>query len=289
MAKLHMTSEAMVAVSARWIDPARDRHALESVAVTRALLTSLDEVHRALHQQVAQSVRRAQRVRAAAERQRELLCERRRTLALRSAELRGEVLTRLAVLAARTERAGDAAEAAGYRRLAGQLVLCCGQRQGAAPEPMTEQLALVQVRDEVLGELIDQWIAAAGERAELDVRRSRLGNSSPVSVKSSPVSGEMARREWLRMAETLEAVLEQQPAADAGDGDERARLRELILGPLRRAEALADRRAASCDRVSAPAVRSASVPAVVIAAGFGRAVGGQRARRVSVGARTWPV
>ncbi|WP_428264803.1 hypothetical protein [Haliangium sp.] len=246
MALRNLTPEAMVTVSARWLDPARDRGLIAALPIAGSLLPAVQIVHDALLTSQYLSAARATELEA-------VLAAIKDTDALHDRKKRGvyRFLTGLSEIDDDSERAeayidlrdrllplGLAETRRSYIDQAGDAERLPGRINPAAKALLDSIVA----PEGPLTDVVESWRSAALEIVRLDERRRRLEGQSGEGVGVSRGEAYAAKLDWIRVVHSLRALLQTDKAADA-------ETIERILAPLRHAEALADRRGGVDDEV----------------------------------------
>jgi hypothetical protein len=239
MALKNLSAATMVSISSSWLDPARDRPLFQALLLVAPVLPALDQVHVDLLTK--------QHLRASLESEIASLISAQATAdGIHDRSKRG-VHTLLSALA---QLARDPARSAGYLDLRDRLMPLgmmevrrpyleqVGDAEALPARLDTRALALLQSLDTPEGTLqshVDTWIAAAGELGRLEKRRGEIEVQRTTGQSVSAAQAHAARLTWIRVVRAMINLLEIDPAATP-------EIKERILTPLYRAEALADRR-----------------------------------------------
>lgn len=240
MALKNLNPSAMLSISSSWVDPARDRPVIQSLPLASALLPALDQVNGNL---IAK-----QYVRVTIEKE---------IAAVVDAELQADgthdrskrgVFTFLSALA---ELARDPGRAASYLDLRDCLMPLglmetrrpyleqVGDAEALPgrldPEKRT-LLASIETPEGPLQSHVDTWIAAAGDLGRLEKRRAEIESQRSAGQSVSAAEARAVKLTWIRVVRALVNLIEVDEAATP-------EIKDRILAPLYRAEALADRRA----------------------------------------------
>jgi hypothetical protein len=241
VAKRNLTTETMVQLSEAWLDPKRARTSLSSLPVVSALLPKIEEAHGELlaRQPAAPSGAVVARITAIQAKQAALDARHDR-------KMRGAVK----LLDALADLADDPEDAHRYQELS---VLLCPEGvkgiiksysdesgaakllEGRIDDGVKKQLGKIAIPGGKLLDTVNDWIEAAVELGALDDEKNALGKEG-----ARPSDAIDARNKWIRTAAALETALE------ISGADETAIAK--ILGPLRDAEARADRRKGTAGR-----------------------------------------
>jgi len=240
MSLLNLTTETMVTLSARWLDPKRLRNSLTALPLIVPLLPVLQQVHDDLISK--------QRTTSAAEKElADLQAEETRRDARHDRKVRGVhgFLSGLADLTDDPEAAralldlrdrllpiGIQAVTRSYVDEAGDAERLPARLDAAAKA----LLAKLQTPDGPLQVHVDAWIEEAKQLGVLEERREHLAEQIAGGA-GGPTGAEVAsaRHAWIRVVRAIESNLALDSKADPATV-------EKILGPLQRAEAKADRR-----------------------------------------------
>ncbi|HEU4410210.1 MAG TPA: hypothetical protein VFS43_33450 [Polyangiaceae bacterium] len=242
MALKNMSTETMLALSAAWTDPQRDRPAL-GASVAAPLLPKLDAAHEGLAA-TAQPATAAEAERELAELQaKEAEIDR-----VHDRKVRGTfyVLTGLAELADDPEVAEsrldlrDALIPAGLAATQRTYLEEAGDVE-ALPKRLDddhrEELGQVAVGDgRTLADEVDAWTSSARQLGELEAKRAELVAKRAAAAPERSSSVARARNRWARVVKAIAQAIEL-------DDTIAPRLDEAFLTPLRLAEAKADRKA----------------------------------------------
>lgn len=237
MAKRNLTTQTMLTISERWLDPERDRPILERYPLLSALLPRLVKAHTSL----------VEFQRASTEAQSEIAAVQKEQAALdaeHDRKIRGVfgILTGLGELAATEEKArhyfdlrdrilpdGLRATKRSYVDEGGEVVLLQGRLDDATKSALE---AIVTPEGSLYSHVLD-WMKAATALVELDEKRLDIERAAMDQTRKSDVL--RARNEWIRVGNGLEANIQLEDAS----AEDIYRL----FRHLERAEARADRRA----------------------------------------------
>lgn len=239
MALKNLSPAAMVSVSSSWVDPARDRPILQSLPLASALLPAMDQVHGNLITK--------QHVRVAIEKEIAAVIEAEASADGTHDRSKRGVFTYLSGLA---ELARDPERAASYLDLRDRLMPLglmetrrpyldqVGDAEALPGRLDPTSLTLLESLETPEGPLrihVDTWISAAGEIGRLEKRRAEIEAQRSVSQSVSASQARTVKLTWIRVVRALVNLIEVDEAATP-------EIKERILAPLHRAEALADRR-----------------------------------------------
>lgn len=239
MALKDLSSETMVTLSGRLLDPERDRPVVESLPLVAPLLPAIRMVH--------DGVISRQHLMAAIERE------------------VGRVLTGMGTadnlhdrkkrgvhgyLTALAELTDDPVRAAAYVDLRDRLMPLglmevrrsyldqVGDAQ-LLPSRLNDGsrtlIASITTPEGPLQGQVDQWIAAAAELGQLDERRAQLEAERSTGQDASPGEAYAMKLAWIRVMRSVINMLETDPQATP-------EIKDRLLAPIRRAEAQAARR-----------------------------------------------
>jgi len=257
MALGNLSVESAVGISTAWVDPEKDRPALESVPLLVPLMAEIDSSHHDLIRiQITNSANIGEL----------------RKLTDLAQDLDGrndriihglfDVLTGLHYLA------DDPAEAALVLGLRDELLpdgLKATQRsyldeagnvslvEGRLTSATRDRLTAIPLPHGTLADAVDKWIGIGKQLGDVERRRVQLSKEKDEeTVGGAEVN--RARRRWVQVAETMIQLLDLMPALD-----EETKTR--ILQPLRTAEAKADRQRQSAREKNAAAEEAGPTPA----------------------------
>jgi hypothetical protein len=240
MALKNLSPAAMVSISSSWLDPARDRAFIEALLLVAPILPALAQVHGDLLSK--------QHLRASLESEIASLVEAEATAdGVHDRSKRG-VHTLLSALA---ELARDPARIAAYLDLRDRL-MPFGMMEVRRPyleqvgdaEALPARLSpgartllesIITPEGPLQGH-VDTWLAAAGDLGRLEKRRAELEVQRTTTQSVSASQAHSVKLTWIRVVRAMLNLIEVDPAATP-------EIKERILAPLYRAEALADRRA----------------------------------------------
>jgi hypothetical protein len=240
MALKRLSSETMVTITGRLLDPERDRPALEALSLASSLIPAMEAVHDGLLSR--------QHLSAAIERELAKVLAGMATQDRLHNRKKRAVYNLLTDLAALTD---DPVRAAAYLDLRDRLLplglmevrrsyldhVGDAQRLPSRLDDASRALlASIPTLDGPLEGHVNQWIEAAAELGRLDERRAQLEAQRSTGQDASPRQAYAAKRAWIRMIRSLIKVIEIDPQATP-------EIKERLLAPIRRAEALAERRA----------------------------------------------
>lgn len=244
MALKNLSSETMVTITGRLLDPERDRPVVETLPLVSPLIPAMEMVHQGLLSR--------QHLVAAIER-----------------EL-AKVLTDLSsfdklhdrkkrsvhgYLTALSELTDDPARAAAYLDLRDRLMPLglmevrrsyidqVGDAQlmpSRLDDAARALLSSITTPDGPLESHVDQWVQAAAEIGRLDERRAQLEAQRSTGQDASPGEAYAMRLAWIRVIRSVINMVEIDPQATP-------EIRERLLAPIRRAESLAGRRRGGVD------------------------------------------
>lgn len=243
MSLLNLTTETMVTLSARWLDPKRLRKSLTALPLIAPLVPVLERAHVDLISK--------QRTTSAVEKElAEIQAEEMRRDTRHDRKVRGVY----GFLGSLAELAEDAAAAAALLDLRDRLLPIGVQavtrsyvdeagdaeRLSARLDAASKKLlAKTQTPDGPLQMHVDVWLEEARQLGALEERRDQLSKAIAGGA-GGPTQQEVAsaRHAWIRVVRAIESNLALEPKADAETVEQ-------ILAPLRRAESKADRRRTS--------------------------------------------
>jgi hypothetical protein len=239
MALKNLSSETMVTITARLLDPERDRPAVETLPLVSPLIPAMELVHNGLLSR--------QHLIAAIERELAKVLDGISSFdKLHDRKKRG-VYSCLTALAELTD---DPARAAAYLDLRDRLMplglmevrrpyleqVGDAQRLPARlDEASRALLASIATPEGPMQSEVDQWVEAALEIGRLDEHRAQLEAQRSTGQEASPGEAYAVRLSWMRVMRSVLDMLEIDPRATP-------EIKERLLAPLRRAEAMADRR-----------------------------------------------
>jgi hypothetical protein len=239
MALKNLSSEAMVTITARLLDPERDRPVIEAVPLAAPLIPAMEMVHNGLLSR--------QHLIAAIERElAKVLAGLSDTDKLHDRKKRA-VHGYLTALAELTE---DPVRAAAYLDLRDRLMPLglmevrrsyidqIGDAQllpSRLDDASRSLLAATVTPEGPLEGHVNQWIAAAVEIGRLDERRAQLEAQRSTGQDASPGEAYAMKLAWIRVMRSVINMLEIDPKATP-------EIKDRLLAPLHRAEAMADRR-----------------------------------------------
>lgn len=240
MALKNLSPAVMVSLSSSWLDPARDRPAIEALLLVAPLLPALAQVHGNLLSK--------QHLRASLESEVASLVEAEATAdGIHDRSKRGVH----ALLTALAELTRDPARSAAYLDLRDRLM---PQGMMEVRRPYLEQvgdaealparldpparslLESITTPEGPLQSHVDTWIAAAGDLGRLEKRRAELEVQRTTTQSVSASQAHSVKLTWIRVVRAMLNLIEVDPAATP-------EIRDRLLAPLYRAEAQADRRA----------------------------------------------
>lgn len=208
MSKRNLTTQIMLSISERWLDPERERPVLERYPLTAPILSHLGKAHTSLvsfqraSTETQEAVAAVQREQAAVD-------------AEHDRKIRGVfgVLTGLAELAASEERArhyldlrdrllpeGLRAVQRSYMGQAGEIPLL----KGRLDEKTRRALSEIQTPEGPLTVHVDAWMSAASKLSDLEGKRMDIVEASGDTRKADV---QRARNEWIRVVNGLRANL----------------------------------------------------------------------------------
>ena len=240
MSLLNLTTETMVVQSERWLDPKRLRKSLTALPLIVPLMPVLQKVHDDLltTQKVTTTTEKDLAAVSAEEARRDARHDR---------KVRGSYnyLGALAELTDDPEAAGalldlrDRLVPLGPTAITRSYVDEAGDAKrlpARLDDASRKLLGKLQTPDGPLQVHVDAWVEEAQQLGVLEERREHLEKDLKGGA-GGPTAADVlaARHAWIRAVRALESNLALEPKADA-------ELVEKILGPLRRAEAKADRR-----------------------------------------------
>jgi hypothetical protein len=235
----NLSAEVMVTLSARLLDPERDRPVVESLPLVSPLIPAVQMVHDGLLAR--------QHLIAAIERElAKVLADMATSDKLHDRKKRG-VHGYLTALAELTD---DPVRAAAYLDLRDRLMPLglmevrrsyldqVGDAQ-LLPSRMNDAsrtlITSITTPEGPLQSQVDQWIAAAAELGRLDERRAQLEAERSTGQEASPGEAYAMKLAWIRVMRSVINMLET-------DRQATPEIKERLLAPIRRAEAQADRR-----------------------------------------------
>lgn len=241
-----LTSPTMVTVSGPWTDPSKERSLIDALPQARALLPSLDVAHEGLLDTQASG---AQANAALAKLQKaEALLDVRHDRKTRGAF---HVLTGFADLADDPEQAAaylalrDAINPKGLDVTRWSYTDEAGEAELVDRRLSPDQKALLGKLPTPSGTLLsahEERIQAGRELGKLETERAGLEKKAPDTTTAA--DAQRARNVWIRTVTAFVAILDLEMKLTDAD-------REKILGPLRRAESRAERRAPSAEEAKA--------------------------------------
>jgi hypothetical protein len=235
----NLSAEVMVTLSARLLDPERDRPVVESLPLVSPLIPAIQMVHDGLLAR--------QHLIAAIERElAKVLADMATSDKLHDRKKRGAhgYLTALA------ELTDDPVRSAAYLDLRDRLMPLglmelrrpyleeVGDAQllpSRLDNPSRALLASLTTPEGPLEGHVDQWIEAAREIGRLDERRARLEAERSTGQDASPGEAYAMKLSWIRVMRSVINMLEL-------DSQATPEIKDRLLAPLRRAEAQAERR-----------------------------------------------
>jgi hypothetical protein len=239
MALKNLSSETMVTVTGRLLDPERDRPAVETLPLVSPLIPAMELVHNRLLSR--------QHLIAAIERELAKVLDGISTFdKLHDRQKRGVY----GCLTALAELTDDPVKAAAYLDLRDRLMplglmevrrpyldqVGDAQRMpGRLDDASRALLASIATPEGPLQSHVDQWVAAALEIGRLDERRAQLEAQRSTGQEASPGEAYAVKLSWIRVMRSVLDMLAIDPQATP-------EIKERLLAPLRRAEAQADRR-----------------------------------------------
>jgi hypothetical protein len=239
MALKNLSSEIMVTITGRLLDPERDRPVVEALPLVSPLIPAMVMVHEGLISR--------QHLIAAIERELAKLLADMATLDKLHDRKKRAVYSLLTALAELTD---DESRGPAYLDLRDRLMprgLMEVRRsyldQVGDAQLMPSRLddasrALLQSITTPEGPLegdVDQWVEAAVEIGRLDERRAQLAAERSTGQGASPGEAYAMKLSWIRVIRSMINMLDTDPQATP-------EIKERLLAPLRRAEAQADRR-----------------------------------------------
>jgi hypothetical protein len=239
MALKNLSSEAMVTITGRLLDPERDRPVVETLPLVSPLIPAMEMVHNGLLSR--------QHLIAAIERELGKVLDGISTSdRLHDRKKRGVY----GCLTALAELTDDAGRAAAYLDLRDRLMplglmevrrpyleqVGDAQRMpGRLDDASRALLASISTPEGPVQSHVDQWVAAALEIGRLDERRAQIEAQRSTGQEASPGEAYAMKLSWMRVMRSVRDMLETDPQATP-------EIKERLLAPLRRAEAMADRR-----------------------------------------------
>jgi hypothetical protein len=239
MALKNLSSETMVTVTGRLLDPERDRPVVETLPLVSPLIPAIELVHNGLLSR--------QHLIAAIERELAKVLDGMSTFDKLHDRKKRAVHGFLTALAELTD---DPVRAAAYLDLRDRLMplgLMEARRSyldqvGDAqllPSRLDDAsralLASIATPEGPLQSHVDQWVEAAVEIGRLDERRAQLEAQRSTGQDASPGEAYAMKLSWIRVMRSVVDMLEIDPRATP-------EVKDRLLAPLRRAEAQADRR-----------------------------------------------
>lgn len=240
MSLLNLTTETMVVQSERWLDPKRLRKALTALPLLLPLVPVLQQVHDDLlsKQRLSSALDKELAALQAEEARRDGRHDRKVrgsfTYLSALAEMTDDADTTAALLDLRDRLVpiGPTAITRSYVDEAGDAKRLPARLDDASKK----LLGKLQTPDGALQVHVDAWIEEAQALGALEERREHLEKQLKTGGGSATAADVVtARNAWIRVVRAMESNLALEPKADA-------ETIEKILGPLRRAEAKADRR-----------------------------------------------
>jgi hypothetical protein len=243
MSLLNVTTETMVTLSDRWTDPKKQRKQLTALALLAPLVPVIQRAHddllskqqtgSAIHAQIAT----LQKEQAARDKRHDRKIRGTHSVLSGFADLTDDPGSAQALLDLRDRLLpiGNRATLRSYTDEAGDAKRLPSRLDDAS----RKLLAKLPTPDGPLQSHVDAWLEEAKQLGLQEEQREHLtqqleaGNGGPTAAEVV-----QARNAWIRAARAIEANLALDPKADA-------ETIEKILGPLRRAEAKADRRRGS--------------------------------------------
>jgi hypothetical protein len=239
MALKNLSSETMVTITARLLDPERDRPVVETLPLVSPLIPAMELVHNGLLSR--------QHLLAAIERELAKVLDGTSTFdKLHDRKKRGVY----GCLTALAELTDDPARAAAYLDLRDRL-MPLGLMEVRRPyleqvgdaqrlpsrldEASRALLAAIATPEGPMQSQVDEWVAAAMEIGRLDERRAQLEAQRSTGPDASPAQARAAKLAWIRVIRSVLDMLEIDPQATP-------EIKERLLAPLHRAEAQAGRR-----------------------------------------------
>jgi hypothetical protein len=239
MALKKLSSETMVTITGRLLDPERDRPVVETLPLVSPLLPAMELVHSGLLSR--------QHLIAAIERELGKVLDGMSTfdkLHDRKKRAAYGLLTDLAGLTDEPVRAAayldlrDRLMPLGLMEVRRSYLDQVGDAQllpSRLDDASRALLAAISTPEGPLQGHVDQWVAAAVEIGHLDERRAQLEAQRSTGQDASPGEAYAVKLSWIRVMRSVIDMLEIDPRATP-------EIKERLLAPLRRAEAQADRR-----------------------------------------------
>lgn len=253
MALRGLTTQTMVTVSARWLDPNQERPILQRYPLSRALLTHLSTAHARLIEFQRRSTTNEETLQKLSERL--AVLDDRHDRILRGAH---GMLTSLAALADTDERAayyldlrdklfpdGLRGVSRSYVDQAGEVMLL----EGRLDDQSAFALRSILTPNGSLYGHVQTLIDIGREMGRLEAERTKLGRGSEQTTRADVAR---ARNEWIRVVTALRASV----ALDSVSAEDLDR----IFRHLDEAEAKADRRTLSSKATEAPTGSEDSPP-----------------------------
>ncbi|MBI4820249.1 MAG: hypothetical protein HY791_28530 [Deltaproteobacteria bacterium] len=239
MSLKHLSVDAMIRISDRWLNPAKDRALLESIPLAAALLPAIEGAHRGLSDLRAEAEDRTNELAR-------VFAEAEAADQIHDRKLRGSfgLLTVLAELADSSEISAELMDLrdrlmpqglrATHLSHVEEAVNAESVRQALDEETRAELRTIPTIEGRTLEQEIETWLAAAAELGHLTAQRVLLEHEdrSAAEARAERID---AKNAWIRSTHALLAVL------DLTMGQERRNL-ETLLKELRAAERRADRR-----------------------------------------------
>ncbi len=233
----------MTTISARWLDPEQDRPVLEALPLISAFIPVIEASHEGL---ITKQV-----LLASLNSELSLVQEQLRTAdANHDRYKRGVyyILTGLAEVAEDQDSAPDLTDLRDrllplglgeVRRSYVDEIGDANRLRGRLDDDARAFMASLSISDDTIETYVERWLEAADEMRQLNEQRIavELRRSGGESGMTTQAEAHEAKLQWIRMVRALEANLALEPALS----DE---LRTRILGPIKLAEADADRRVA---------------------------------------------
>lgn len=239
MALKNLSPAAMVSVSSAWVDPARDRPAIQSLPLVAPVLPALDQVHGDLLSK--------QHLRVSLESEIASIIGAEAGADGTHDRCKRGVHTYLSAMA---ELARDPLRVAAYLDLRDRL-MPLGLMETRRPylEEVGDAEALparldastrtflesIVTPEGPLQSYVNEWIGAAGELGRLERRRAEIEAQRAAGQSVSAAKAHAAKLTWIRVVRAMLNLIEIDPAATP-------EIKDRILTPLYRAEAQADRR-----------------------------------------------
>jgi hypothetical protein len=239
MALKNLSSETMVTITGRLLDPERDRPVVETLPLVSPLIPAIELVHNGLLSR--------QHLIAAIERELAKVLDGMSTFDKLHDRKKRAVYGCLTALAELTD---DPVRAAAYLDLRDRLMPLglmevrrsyldqVGDAQllpSRLDDASRALLASITSPEGPLQSHVDQWVEAALGIGRLDERRAQLEAQRSTGQDASPGEAYAMKLSWIRVMRSVIDMLEIDPKATP-------ETKERLLAPLRRAEAQADRR-----------------------------------------------